>query len=235
MSTRRELTRAATVREIQDTALALMREHGTPELRFTDIARAMQMSPPALYRYFADRDALLTALIADSYDHLGACLAQARTTVEDAPGDRLRAGCAAYRRWATEETHRFSLVFGAPVPGYAAPEEGPTTEAAQRAMDHFKVLVQEAAAAGTLQPPRVAEAPPCLCPGGREPAGDDMAPAVFQGMLQGWSVLHGFVMLEAYGHLHWIDADARDELFEGVVELVGSAVGIPYRRAGAPA
>ena len=49
--TRRERARAATVEEIKSTALALMREEGTTDVRFTDIARVMGMTPPALYRY----------------------------------------------------------------------------------------------------------------------------------------------------------------------------------------
>ena len=49
-----------------------MREQGTTDVRFTDIARVMGMTPPALYRYFADRDELLTALITDAYGDLGA-------------------------------------------------------------------------------------------------------------------------------------------------------------------
>ena len=49
-----------------------MREQGTTDVRFTDIARVMGMTPPALYRYYADRDELLTDLIADAYSELGA-------------------------------------------------------------------------------------------------------------------------------------------------------------------
>src|SRR3954468_126132 len=74
---RREKARAATIEEIKRTALVLMREHGTADLKFADIARAMDMTPPALYRYFADRDALLGELIADAYDELGAAVAKA--------------------------------------------------------------------------------------------------------------------------------------------------------------
>ena len=77
--TRRERARTATVEEIKSTALALMREQGTTDVRFTDIARVMGMTPPALYRYFADRDELLTALITDAYGNLGATVSP-RTT-----------------------------------------------------------------------------------------------------------------------------------------------------------
>jgi AcrR family transcriptional regulator len=80
--TRRERQRAATVEEIKEVARVLMREHGASEVRFTDIARVMGMTPPALYRYYDDRDALLTDLIADGYRDLGRAVAEARERVD---------------------------------------------------------------------------------------------------------------------------------------------------------
>src|SRR3954449_3385127 len=68
--TRREITRAATVDEIKRTALALMREQGSTDIRFADIARAMSMTAPGLYRYFSGRDELITALVEDAFAEL---------------------------------------------------------------------------------------------------------------------------------------------------------------------
>src|SRR5690606_14929881 len=137
--------RAATVEEIKQTALTLMREHGTTDFRFSDIARIMGMTAPALYRYFADRDELLTALIVDAYDDLGAAVAGMRDQVpRDDPGGRFHLVAQAYRRWASSEPTRFALILGLPVPGYSAPEEGPTTEAARRAMAQLKSLFYDA-------------------------------------------------------------------------------------------
>ena len=79
--TRRERTRAATIEEIKQTALRLMHDQGTTDLRFSDIAREMGMTAPALYRYFGDRDELLTAMIVDAYDDLGDAVAEARDRV----------------------------------------------------------------------------------------------------------------------------------------------------------
>src|SRR4051812_48634710 len=101
---RREKARAATIEEIKRTALALMHEHGTADLKFADIARAMDMTPPALYRYFADRDALLGELIADAYDQLGAAVAKGRDALPDEDvGGRFMAVAQAYRQWAREQ------------------------------------------------------------------------------------------------------------------------------------
>jgi len=163
MQTRREITREATVREIKETALARMRDSGSTEVRFADIARDMRMSAPALYRYFDGRDELLTALIADSFTDLATALEQARDTVPtDDLGGRMVAICQALRSWAVRGPHRFALVLGPPVPGYAAPEEGPTTEAAHRAMAALKSVVYEAKVVGRLRPPQRTEVDPGL-------------------------------------------------------------------------
>ena len=133
--TRRERQREATVEEIKAVARGLMREQGTIDVRFTDIAKKMGMTPPALYRYFADRDALLTELIAEAYRELGREVAEAREQREpDDIGGRWIAVGTAYRNWARREPEQFALILGMPVPGYVAPEEGPTTDAAKDAM-----------------------------------------------------------------------------------------------------
>ena len=153
---RRERARAATIEEIKETALALMREQGTTDVRFTDIARVMGMTPPALYRYFADRDELLTALIADAFGSLGAEVAQASNRMGPADfGGRWLAAAMAYRNWARAEPQQFALILGTPVPGYVAPEEGPTTEAAKAAMGQLAALFVAAAQAGKLRKPLI--------------------------------------------------------------------------------
>ncbi len=150
---RRERARTATIEEIKATALNLMRETGTTDARFTDIARVMGMTPPALYRYFADHDELLTALIIDAYDDLGRSVAESRDSVpENDIGGRWLAAAEAYRQWARQEPQQFALIFGLPVPGYVAPQEGPTTEAASRAMSQLAALFAEAHHTGKLRP-----------------------------------------------------------------------------------
>src|SRR3954462_5290093 len=114
---RRERARAATIAEIKQTALDLMREQGTTDVRFTDIARVMGMTPPALYRYFADRDALLTDLITDAFDDLGRSLSEARDAVPERDmGGRWLAAAQGSRQWAKREPQQFALILGMPVP-----------------------------------------------------------------------------------------------------------------------
>ncbi len=83
------------------------------------------MASSAVYRYFPSRDDLLTALIVDAYDAIG----DGGGARRGAPGDRARdlrgrwrAACRAVRGWALAHPHEYALVYGSPVPGYAAPE-----------------------------------------------------------------------------------------------------------------
>ncbi|WP_162605702.1 TetR/AcrR family transcriptional regulator [Jiangella aurantiaca] len=241
---RRERARAATVDEIKQTAMGLMREQGTTDFRFSDIARLMGMTAPALYRYFADRDELLTGLIVDAYDDLGEAVAEARDKVPlDDPGARFVAVAESYRRWAREEPVRFALIFGLPVPGYQAPEEGPTTEAARRAMAQLKALFYEAAQAGVLRPPQLHDDDGViagLLAEHHEPTespaidGPPIPPETFQAMLFCWSNVHGFAGLEAYGHLEWMPQELRDAIFESSIRQVAEVAGLPEPLAAGP-
>ena len=233
---RRERARAATIDEIKSTALELMRENGAADVRFSDIARAMGMTAPALYRYFADRDELLTAMIADGYDDLAAAIASA---LQAAPtgdvGAQFPAVARAYRDWARAQPQRFSLIFGSPVPGYTAPEDGPTTEAARRAMAQLESLFLDAIRRRKLRKPLLRDVEPallsCIAKKHTEGAGADAAaelpPETHQAILHVWAALHGFVSLEAHGHLEEFDGAARDALFASQVQLLAKASGLP--------
>src|SRR3954453_8970158 len=66
------------------------------------IAREMGMVSSALYRYFAGRDELLTALIIDAYDAIGAAGERAEAAVADRADLTARwlAVAHAWRDWA---------------------------------------------------------------------------------------------------------------------------------------
>lgn len=229
---RRERARAATIEEIKQTALDLMREHHTTDIRFTDIAKSMGLTPPALYRYFDGQHELLTELITDAYDDLGDAVGTALQDID--PGalwDRWVAAGQAYRLWARTEPERFALILGMPVPGYVAEEEGPTTEAAKRAMAQLSGLFVEALQRGVLGRPLITEVEESVviaaadCPPEMEHyilPGD-----VFQAMLNAWSGLHGFTSLEAYGHFDWVSPECRDAIFRAQLKLIALTSGLP--------
>jgi AcrR family transcriptional regulator len=232
--------------EIKQTALLLMHKTGTTDLRFSDIARDMGMTAPALYRYYADSEALLTDLIVDAYDELGSVVASARESCS--PDDlwgRLLAVAQAYRQWARDEPQRFALILGMPVPGYCTSDDGPATEAAIRAMGQLQVHFVDAARQGTLKEPMTSEVgealvavlrdkhgPELVLPNVPDLAQDNttdvgLTPQHFQGMLLMWAALHGFTSLEAYGHLDWLTPEARDDLFLASTRLAARNAGVP--------
>ena len=93
------------------------------------------MVSSAVYRYFDSRDALLTALIIDAYDDLGEAAEQAEAAVRRTRPARALARDLP-RRPRLEPGHpaEYALLYGTPVPGYAAPQDtiGPASRPVRR-------------------------------------------------------------------------------------------------------
>src|SRR6476620_4181691 len=70
-TTARARARAELTEEIKAAARRQLIEGGPSELSLRGVARELGMVSSAVYRYFASRDELLTALVIDSYDSLG--------------------------------------------------------------------------------------------------------------------------------------------------------------------
>ena len=151
--TRRERVRAETTVEIKEIAIQQMAEQGAAALSLRAIAREMGMSAPALYRYFPNRDALVTALIVDAYNSLTDALQTADDGQE--AGDyngRFRATAHAYREWALAHRAEYALIYGTPIPGYEAPREQTVLPAA-RVNFVIGYILNEAQQAGKLTIP----------------------------------------------------------------------------------
>ena len=123
-----------------------------------------------------------------------------------------------------------------PVPGYVAPEDGPTTDAAKDAMAQLSLLFIRAAELGVLQEPLVRDVSDemAACAAEKHPElGGLVPPESFQAMIQAWATLHGFTCLDAYGQFDWMADEAREALFVSTLRAAALAAGIPvhYRRA----
>src|SRR6185312_17499730 len=118
----RARVRAEMIGEIKRVALEHLARDGSA-LSLRAVARDMGMVSSAVYRYFPSRDELLTALIIDAYDSVGAAAeldeADARRTDYAA---RWMATARAVREWAVTHPQEFALIYGSPVPGYQAPQ-----------------------------------------------------------------------------------------------------------------
>lgn len=209
---RREKLHTVTREEIKALARRQMAEGGTASLSLAGIARAMELTPPALYRYYASRDELITALIVDAYEALAQAVgAGAAAVPAGRHGARLLAGLRAYRAWALASPGDFQLIFGNPIPGYIAPAEV-TTPAARKALALLLGALQAAHAAGELREPPPDGAPAMALPAIPGQL-SDVAPAVLAYGVSGWARVHGLVMLELFNHIQPIVADTA-ALFE---------------------
>lgn len=123
----RARVRAEMTEEIKTVARQHLATDGA-NLSLRAVARDLGMASSAVYRYFASRDELLTALIIDAYNTVGAAAEQAAAEQTTPLAQWLAAGHAA-RDWALVNPHEWALIYGSPVPGYQAPQDtiGPAT------------------------------------------------------------------------------------------------------------
>ena len=103
--------------EIVGAAIALIDEANDPAvLTLRGIARQAGITAPSIYAHFADLAAIITAVLAASFDQLGDAV-QAALDGQDDPGRALLAAGHAYVRFAWEHPARYRLMFAAS--GYA--------------------------------------------------------------------------------------------------------------------
>ncbi len=106
---------------------------------------------PALYRYFPGRDDLLTALIVEAYESLGTHTeASIDATRALPPAQRWVDAALAIRGWATAQPHAYALLYGTPVPGYAAPDD--TIDPGTRVSRALVRIVRDAVTDDLLDP-----------------------------------------------------------------------------------
>jgi AcrR family transcriptional regulator len=211
----RDRRRAETVREIKAAALEQLAEGGPGGLSLRGVARAVGMTVQSLYHYFDSRDALLTALVIDGHQALGAAVKDAADASRGRPhAERLFAASNAYRHWALANRPSFLLLYGTPVPGYEPPPREQVIGAAVSLATPFIDVVFDGwtpaqLAAIPVQPgaERLAEAETGKLP---LPLG---ALALFYELR---SRMHGLVMLELVGHLAPMN-DYGEDLFRGMI------------------
>ncbi len=224
MPTARERIRAELTAEITDAARRQLAEVGAAALSLRAVARELGMASSAVYRYFPSRDDLLTRLIIDGYDDLGAA-AEAADTPDAPPRDRWLAVCRAVRGWARAHPHEYALLYGSPVPGYEAPAD--TVPAASRVGIVLGRILGDAARAGSL-PDTAGERDPGLVSdaavavlGGDHPSIDE---AVRVRALLAWSALYGTISFELFGHFVGSVEDAAryfDRVMGDLAGLIG--------------
>jgi AcrR family transcriptional regulator len=217
--------RAELSAEITDAARRQLAEVGAAGLSLRAVAREIGMVSSAVYRYFPSRDDLLTRLIVESYDALGAAAEDADDPTL-APRERWVAVCRAVRGWAREHPHEYALLYGSPVPGYRAPRD--TVPPASRVGILLGRILADAAASGAL-PETAGERDPRLVSdearavlGGDHPAIDE---TVRVRALLAWSSVFGAISFELFGHFVGSVVDA-DRFFDRAMADLAQQLGL---------
>ncbi|GHE44525.1 TetR/AcrR family transcriptional regulator [Streptomyces capitiformicae] len=225
----KERVRAEVAGAIKGEACRQLAAEGAARLSLRAVARELGMASSALYRYFPSRDDLLTALIVDAYDAIGQAAESAftRAGVTD-PQHAWVEICRAVRAWALEHPHEYALIYGSPVPGYAAPQD--TVAPASRVALVLLAVAEAAHDAGLLAEPdlpaadcdavvaeeirRLLEQPDRILPG-----------AVVPRLAAAWAQLFGLISFEVFGQFNRV-IDDRDTLFENAVVALALQVGL---------
>ncbi len=220
----RARVRAEMIDEIKSVARRHLATDGA-NLSLRAVARDMGMASSALYRYFASRDDLLTALIIDAYNAIGAAVEAADAGVSDRSDGRGRwlDCCRAIREWALAHPNEYALIFGSPVPGYRAPQE--TTVAAARAPVVLLTIVAEAPRAASQRvaiPEGLARDLAALSASEAIPE-LDAAPLAIASIA--WIHVFGAVSFELFGQLNNVIFD-RDGYFDAQCELMADLIGL---------
>ena len=212
------------IERIKATSRRLIAVKGAPGLSLREVAREMGVVSSALYRYFPTRDDLLTALIVDAYNDLGAFAERAahRSARHDA-GQQLHAAAAAIRKWAKNNPNEYALLYGSPIPGYEAPDF--TVEPAARVARVLGAIVAVAWNQNSLSSPKDAS---LELRGVLESRNlDDVMPGVPEDVrvrsLMVWSQIFGCISFELFGHYKGTVRNAS-RFFEIVVDESASLV-----------
>ncbi|MET7695755.1 TetR/AcrR family transcriptional regulator [Streptomyces sp. NPDC005483] len=187
--TPRERYRAQVRTEIKERAWEQIATAGASALSLNAIAKQLGMSGPALYRYYAGRDELITELVGDAYRSLAGTLRAAFSR----PGADVSTLASALRTWALEDPQRYFLIFGTPVPGYHAPDDitAIASEVMTTILDAFTGLPSSSTA--TAFDAHLEQH--------RDWADGHPAPAAtLHRALTFWTRLHGVLSLELAGH-----------------------------------
>ena len=223
--TRREERRIETVREIKQLAMDQISTGGPDAVSLSGIVREMSMSPAAVYRYFANRDALLADLVVDAYNDLADSLVALRA-VDGSPGDYLDAVLRGTRAWALEQPNAYRLIFQTRIGSGEEFAADRTIPASSRSMT---VIVRALDAVAGLRhgdgggpgPETGDEMTRAFAQWAERTGITDVPTAVLALAFLAWTRLHGIISLELGGHLASTGIGA-DVLFEAEIETIRS-------------
>lgn len=174
-----------------DVAFALVAGEGAAAVTVRAVAARAGVTATALYRHYADKEALLAAVAARGFGLLVERFEHARAGKP--PREALTALGLAYMDFAADNPHLHALMFGPRVPGCDA-----NAELASLGEQSFRLLVE--ATAGCLGPD--------------VPLHRTMSTAIAL-----WSLVHGYATLRRDGQLSGLPAEMLPEPAEVLAAL----------------
>lgn len=208
----RHEARARTMAAILAAARDEVARGGGVGLSMRAIARTVGVVSSAVYRYFPTREALLTAMIVESYGSLATTL-DAADDPDTPDAARWRLLAEAFRGWAREHPHEFQLIYGTPIPDYQAPPE--TIPAAGSVAQPFL----------TVGGRRRVDAYAAVVPG--EGLATQGEPSGVSAVVVEMAALVGLIGLELGGHL--VGVAEPDALYEALVGRQVDTLGLSTR------
>jgi len=218
------------VARIKGAAHRRITTNGPAGMDLAAVAADAGIETEQLHRHYARRDDLLTAMILDAYNAMGAAAEESdRRAVEAgaSPLHRWVAICRSVRIWVMAHPQEYTLIWGPPLPGYGAPPE--TMIAGARTALALIGVLRQADSQGQLS---TAGAGSTFSGGMRRNvetlAGGmlvGLAPDVIARVLVAWTQLLGALSFSVYGHVNGFAADP-DAFFDHAAEAMGKFVGL---------
>ena len=210
MPTARQRARQAVLADIDAEARRQLARDGAAGLSLRSVARQLGMVSSGIYRYVASRDDLLTRLIIQAYDDLGAAVEKALRSAGDSPRARWAVAGSAVRTWALRHPHEYALVYGSPVPGYVAPPDtiGPAVRVYLALADPLRRSAGDPTPTGPLADLGLA-----------------VDGEVVDRILGAWMQVFGMVSFELFGHTKGVVED-HEAFFAGRLDALADVLGL---------
>lgn len=210
---KRAAAREEMMRRILEAGRAQLDRDGVESLSLREVSREIGVVSSAVYRYVASRDDLLTLLVVDCYNDVGDAVdADDQASAGESAKRRYIEVAARMRRWAAAHPERWTLLYGTPVRGYAAPSEQ-TNEPGTRVLSRFMEIAGQAAGEPSGRGLEVDEGLERFLVTEQEQFGTSLSPGAMVVAASLWSGTVGAITAELFGQWGPMDAAVREPMF----------------------
>lgn len=226
--TRRERLRAELERDARAAARRITAAEGLDGLTVAAVARAVGVTPPALYRYFDGRAGLVQAVYDDVIAEFIETVATAmRRQDPDDISAQLQAATRAVLDWAVANKAEFDLLMGAGFPKAAGSGEDIPVVIARELGSLYAALFGRLWREGRLTYARDEDIPAGLVPQlrlYRDAFGPELPLGVALLMITCWRQIYGVLCMAVYGHLSFAFGDhlpLYEDMMDHLLGLLG--------------